>query len=88
MKLDADTIYRAKGCPACNNTGYKGRTLIAEIMSSSEELKSLITHNVSYQNMRETARKLGMTTLYESGLKKVEKGITSLEEVMSVTFGI
>lgn len=88
VKLNADTIYRAKGCPACNNTGYRGRTLIAEIMSSSEELKSLITHAVSYQNMRETARKLGMTTLYESGLKKVEKGITSLEEVMSVTFGI
>jgi type IV pilus assembly protein PilB len=88
VKLDADTIYRAKGCPACNNTGYRGRTLIAEIMSSSEELKSLISHTVSYQNMRETARKLGMTTLYESGLKKVEKGITSLEEVMSVTFGI
>ncbi|HNT43809.1 MAG TPA: GspE/PulE family protein, partial [Syntrophorhabdaceae bacterium] len=88
VKLNADTIYRAAGCPACNNTGYRGRTLIAEIMSSSEELKSLITHTVSYQNMRETARKLGMTTLYESGLKKVEKGITSLEEVMSVTFGI
>lgn len=88
VKLNADTIYRAMGCPACNNTGYRGRTLIAEIMSSSEELKSLITHTVSYQNMRETARKLGMTTLYESGLKKVEKGITSLEEVMSVTFGI
>ncbi len=88
VKLNADEVYRAKGCPACNNTGYRGRTLIAEIMSSSEELKSLITHGVSYQNMRETARKLGMTTLYESGLKKVEKGITSLEEVMSVTFGI
>jgi type II secretory ATPase GspE/PulE/Tfp pilus assembly ATPase PilB-like protein len=38
--------------------------------------------------MRELARKLGMNTLYESGLKKVERGITSLEEVMSVTFGI
>ncbi|MDD3845929.1 MAG: ATPase, T2SS/T4P/T4SS family [Syntrophorhabdaceae bacterium] len=88
VRLNAETIYRAKGCPACNNTGYRGRTLIAEIMSSSKDLKSLITHNVSYQNMRETARKLGMNTLYESGLKKVEKGITSLEEVMSVTFGI
>jgi len=88
VKLNAETIYRAKGCPACNNTGYRGRTLIAEIMSSSEDLKSLITHNVSYQNMRELARKLGMNTLYESGLKKVERGITSLEEVMSVTFGI
>ncbi len=88
VRLNADTIYRPKGCPACNNTGYRGRTLVAEIMSSSEDLKSLITHKVSYQNMRELARKSGMTTLYESGLKKVEKGVTSLEEVMSVTFGI
>ena len=57
-------------------------------MSTSEDIKSIITHNVSYQQMRDTARKLGMSTLYESGLRKVEKGITSLEEVMTVTFGI
>jgi len=88
VKLGAETIYRAKGCPACNNTGYRGRTLVAEIMSTSEDIKSLITQNVSYQKMRDLARKLGMTTLYESGLKKVEKGVTSLEEVMTVTFGI
>ncbi len=88
VKLNAETIYRAKGCPACNNTGYRGRTLVAEIMSTSEDIKSLITQNVSYQKMRDLARKLGMTTLYESGLKKVEKGVTSLEEVMTVTFGI
>ena len=66
----------------------RGRTLVAEIMSTSEDIKSLITQNVSYQKMRELARKLGMTTLYESGLKKVEKGVTSLEEVIPVTLGI
>ncbi|MEN6615224.1 MAG: GspE/PulE family protein [Syntrophorhabdus sp.] len=88
IKLNADTIYRPKGCPACNNTGYRGRTLVAEIMSSSEDLKSLITHSVSYKSIRDLARSLGMHTLYESGLRKVEKGITSLEEVMQVTFGI
>ena len=88
VRLNADIIYRPKGCPACNNTGYRGRTLIAEIMSTSEDIKSLITQDVSYQKMRELARKLGMRTLYESAMRKVEKGITSLEEVMSVTFGI
>ena len=87
-KLDADIIYRPRGCPACNNTGYRGRTLVAEVMTTSEELKSLITHNVSYRDMRQRAREMGMKTLYESGLRKVEKGITSLEEVMQVTFGI
>ena len=88
VKLETDIIYRPKGCPACNNTGYRSRTLIAEIMSTSEEIKNLITHDVSYHKIRELARKLGMSTLYESGLKKVEKGITSLEEVLSVTFGV
>ncbi len=87
-KITADVIYRPKGCPACNHTGYRGRTLVAEVMSTSEDLKSRITHNVSYRDMRQRARELGMKTLYESGLRKVEKGITSLEEVMQVTFGI
>ncbi len=87
-KLNTDVIYRSRGCPACNNTGYRGRTLVAEVMSTSEDLKSLITGTVSYRDMRQRARDLGMKTLYESGLRKVEKGITSLEEVMQVTFGI
>ncbi|MDD4196565.1 MAG: ATPase, T2SS/T4P/T4SS family [Syntrophorhabdaceae bacterium] len=86
--FNADVIYRPRGCPACNNTGYRGRTLVAEVMTTSEELKSLVTQNVSYRDLRQRARELGMKTLYESGLRKVEKGITSLEEVMQVTFGI
>jgi len=88
VKLNADTIYRPKGCPACGHTGYKGRTLIAEVMPTSQELKETMVHGVSYHQLRELARRLGMSTLYESGLKKVEKGITSLEEVLSVTLGI
>jgi type II secretory ATPase GspE/PulE/Tfp pilus assembly ATPase PilB-like protein len=47
-----------------------------------------MARGVSYHQMRDLARKLGMSTLYESGLKKVEQGITSLEEVLSVTLGI
>jgi len=57
-------------------------------MTTSEELKSFITQKFSYRDMRQRARELGMKTLYESGLRKVEKGITSLEEVMQATFGI
>ena len=88
VKLNADTIYRPKGCPACGQTGYKGRTLIAEIMPTSQQLKETMIHGVSYHQLRDLARKLGMRTLYESGLKKVEQGVTSLEEVLSVTLGI
>jgi type II secretory ATPase GspE/PulE/Tfp pilus assembly ATPase PilB-like protein len=88
VKLNADTIYRPKGCPVCGQTGYKGRTLIAEIMPTSQELKETMVHGVSYHQLRDLARKLGMATLYESGIKKVEQGVTSLEEVLSVTLGI
>jgi type IV pilus assembly protein PilB len=88
VKLNTETICRPKGCPACGQTGYKGRTLIAEIMPTSQELKETIVQGVSYHQLRDLARKLGMATLYESGLKKVEQGVTSLEEVLSVTLGI
>ena len=88
VKLNAGTIYRPKGCPVCGQTGYKGRTLIAEIMPTSQQLKETMVQGVSYHQLRDLARKLGMRTLYESGIKKVEQGITSLEEVLSVTLGI
>lgn len=88
VRLNADVIYKPMGCPVCGNTGYKGRILIAEVMPTSQEIKETMVRGVSYHQMRDLARKLGMTTLYESGLKKVEQGVTSLEEVLSVTLRI
>jgi type IV pilus assembly protein PilB len=86
-KLKADLIYRAKGCKKCNNTGYKGRICIAEAMPVSEKIQELINQRGSFQKIREAARSDGMQTLYDSGIKKVESGITSLEEVFSATLG-
>jgi type IV pilus assembly protein PilB len=80
-------IYRHKGCAKCNNTGYRGRTNICEVMPCTIEIQDLINQRASYQKIREVARAAGMQTLYESGVKKVESGITSLEEVFSVTLG-
>ncbi len=88
VRLNADVIYKPAGCPVCGNAGYKGRILIAEVMPTSQEIKETMARGASYHQMRDLARKLGMTTLYESGLKKVEQGITSLEEVLLVTLGI
>jgi len=87
VTLKTDLIYRPKGCPKCSQIGYKGRVCIAEIMSISEELRSLISQGASFQKIREVARQVGMQTLYESAIKKVEMGITSLEEALSVTLG-
>jgi len=88
VTLKADLIYRARGCPKCNQLGYKGRTCIAEVMPIDKQLQELINQRVSYQRLKEAARAQGMHTLYESAMRKVEEGITSLEEALSVTLGV
>jgi len=79
-------VYRAKegGCEYCNFTGYKGRTAVHEILEVDEDLKTLIIRGANHDEIRREARKKGMRTLYEDGLLKVKKGITSLEEVNRV----
>jgi type IV pilus assembly protein PilB len=86
--IKSELIYRAKGCPKCNNTGYKGRTCIVEVMPVTLEIQDLINQRASFQKIREVAKALGMQTLYESGIKKVESGVTSLEEILSTTLGV
>lgn len=86
--IKSELIYRHKGCSKCNNTGYKGRTNICEVMPCTLEIQDLINQRAPYQKIREVARAAGMQTLYESGIKKVESGVTSLEEVLSVTLGV
>lgn len=85
VKLNVDLIYRSKGCDECNHTGYKGRVVIAEVMAINDEIRKLVSKNASYAEIKDAARKNGMDTLFESGLKKVEEGITSLEEILGVT---
>ena len=83
--IKAELIYGPKGCAKCSNTGYKGRACIVEVLPVTLEIQDLINQRASFQKIREVARAAGMQTLYESGIKKVESGITSLEEVLSTT---
>ena len=87
--IKAELIYGAKlkGCPKCNNAGYKGRTCIVEVLPVTLEIQDKINQRATFQKIREVARAAGMQTLYESGIKKVESGETSLEEVLSTTLG-
>jgi type II secretory ATPase GspE/PulE/Tfp pilus assembly ATPase PilB-like protein len=87
VNLKADLIYKPKGCVKCNNTGYKGRACISEVMVLNEQIRDLISQKATFQKIREVARISGMQTLYESGIKKVESGVTSLEEIFSITLG-
>ncbi|MDD4940008.1 MAG: ATPase, T2SS/T4P/T4SS family [Candidatus Omnitrophica bacterium] len=87
IAIKADLIYRPKGCAKCGQLGYRGRTCISEVMVINEALRELVSQGVSFQKIRDAAKESGMVTLYESGLKKVEDGITSLEEALSITIG-
>ena len=78
------TPYRPVGCSACNN-GYKGRVGIYQLMPISEEIQRIILRGGSALDIAQQAGKEGVRTLRESGLLKVKLGLTSLEEVLSVT---
>jgi type IV pilus assembly protein PilB len=79
--------YKGKGCPTCNNSGYKGRIALYEVMIVSPEIKEMVLEGASADELKKTAMRMGMKTLRQSGLSKVKEGTTSLEEVMRVTFG-
>ncbi|MFH0762386.1 MAG: ATPase, T2SS/T4P/T4SS family [Candidatus Omnitrophota bacterium] len=87
VNIKAELIYRAKGCVKCNNVGYRGRSCAAEVMVINEEIQDLINQKASFQKIRGAAKANGMMTLYESAMKKVEAGLTSLEEALAVTVG-
>ncbi|RMG01097.1 MAG: type IV-A pilus assembly ATPase PilB [Nitrospirae bacterium] len=80
-------VFKGKGCPVCNNSGYKGRVALYEVMPIKDEIKELILEGASAQELKKLAIRLGMKTLRRSGLNKVKEGITSIEEVLRVTFG-
>ncbi|MFA5115173.1 MAG: GspE/PulE family protein [Candidatus Omnitrophota bacterium] len=85
IKLNAELIYRAKGCNKCAQIGYRGRAAIAEVMIVNETVRELINQRASYLAVRDAAIAAGMQSLRDIAIKKVESGVTSLEEAISVT---
>jgi type IV pilus assembly protein PilB len=84
---EAKTIktYKGKGCATCNNTGYKGRIGLYEVMEITDELRELILIGASALELRKKAIDDGMITLRESGLFKIREGVTTIEEVVRET---
>ena len=78
------TLYKGEGCPYCKDTGYKGRVAIFELMVISENIRDLISKNVSTGILREAAIKEGMCLLKGDGIKKVCEGLTTIDEVLRV----
>ncbi len=79
------TFFHGRGCNKCNNTGYKGRLSIAEIMILDDDMRQMIMEHASTDILREAARKRGMRNLRESGLLAIYEGITTIEEVVRHT---
>jgi type IV pilus assembly protein PilB len=78
------TLYRAGGCSACGNTGYKGRMALHEVMTVTEDIERLVTERASSEEIGKVAREQGMITLRQDGMTKVRMGHTSIEEILRV----
>ena len=81
---DGVGLYRKKGCPRCNQTGYKGRIGVYQLMEMSEDLSRLASQHASREEIERSAMSGGMKTLWDDGLAKVTSGLTSLEELARV----
>ena len=83
--IEGHTIFRKVGCPRCKGAGYSGRLGVYELMEMNSELRALAFKCASTQDIRKSARLSGMTSLQQDGIRKVLRGVTSLEEVLRLT---
>ena len=79
------TLWHAKGCKQCGNTGYTGRICILEMLPITDHLRSMVMKHAIATDLRAEAVREGMLTMYEDGLRKALKGVTTFEEVLRVT---
>ncbi len=87
QKYKGQEFYEARGCPDCLDTGYKGRTAIAELLELSDEIREMILAKKPLSEVKKRAKSEGMVFLREVGMEeKVLKGVTSLKELNKVTF--
>jgi len=82
---DGMIFYRKRGCPRCNQTGYKGRIGIFQLLAMSEALETLAAQKASREELERAAMEEGMRTLWDDGIAKVAAGLTSIEELARVT---
>ncbi|MEF3254913.1 MAG: type IV-A pilus assembly ATPase PilB [Deferribacterales bacterium] len=85
-EINSFVPMKGRGCDVCGGTGYKGRVALYEVMSVTENIRELILRGANANELKKAAVEEGMITLRRSGLEKVKKGITTIEEVVRVTF--
>ncbi|PKR76940.1 type II secretion system protein GspE [Halalkalibacillus sediminis] len=82
--MDTPKIMRGRGCPTCNMTGYRGRTAIHEVLYIDDNIREAVLNNKSSVEIEKIAVEKGFTYLFEDGLRKVQQGITTTEEIFRV----
>ena len=82
---DGMVFYRKRGCPRCNQTGYRGRIGIYQLLTMSETLEHLAVQKASREDIERAAIEEGMRTLWDDGIAKVAAGLTSIEELTRVS---
>ena len=85
LQIQTAQLAKGAGCATCNNTGYKGRVALYEVMKFTDDLKEMVLQGASTAELKVAAIKNGMSTLRMSGIKKVLAGVTTPEEVLRVT---
>ena len=80
------TLYQSKGCEECNNTGYRGRSAIVELLELNDRLRDMIIGKVTATELKQAARESGVMFLRESAVEKLIEGDTTLKEINRVTF--
>ncbi|MGO9311606.1 MAG: type IV-A pilus assembly ATPase PilB [Syntrophobacteraceae bacterium] len=81
-ELGSFECYHGTGCPVCNDTGYRGRIALYEVMPLHDQIRELVLMGASAAEIKKESIRLGMTTLRRSGLNKLKEGVTSIEEVI------
>lgn len=83
--IKQELLYRPKGCDFCNHIGYRGRVAIYETLLINEEIRNLLSKEADTASLKKAVKEMGLKTLLESAIKKVEDGVTSIEEAVAVT---
>ena len=86
-QLSESTVSKGAGCDNCKHTGYKGRAGIFEMFLIDDEVRHMVNNKANTVSLRKRAREMGMRTLREDGIRKVLSGMTTAEEVISVSMG-
>ncbi|MEK4714448.1 GspE/PulE family protein [Sporosarcina sp. FSL K6-5500] len=83
--IEVTQLRKGAGCPSCNGTGFKGRIAIHEVLPINREIKNIMMTSMNSNDIKQQMKTDGIQTMMEDGLLKVEKGITTLEEILRVT---